>query len=818
LIPQSTEGLAAGTRGTFDRDDRQVLTALVPLCLAVGLLVMGGIGAACTSAPKTTPLPVVTPGGTAGPSSLSSPAVAPSRTAVSDVRVPATAASTGGPAGAVARGRAVSGSQDVPAAKQSEWARTRLAAIEEIYRPSAQGRAWMESYDFRQMVGQPAWFGSTGFDGYSGAGQAIPRIIIHELSHSMWGAFPIAGRPDLSGRRGPDGVLDVVAAYRQDLAAFLRQAPDRYEPLRDRFRNMPNLVRGDYPDLYHFGEADLIEMTGADLDLVPPILRKYVQSFYGPAGLGGRDFKDWPDALGWWNGLSADDRRIAGELFGLPHFPLERWSSLRSPSGAGLPPQLTRVYQREEQQRLIDFASQLDLVKERESGAADATGINRGFEFWRGYLNEMRDLHKRYPGVLRATGAREAQAIAEALDFYISIEGLDATTQVDRYRVSISTPYVTDFPFLLKSRALVELFAQGQDAQADPGTLELVGGYARRLSRIVRLADSVLVASATGPQAGAARLEAVFGELSDAEVKSELGILLDILRESDRAATASAMRGMSDAAVGRLLELRPEIARSGEIPPARLLAAAGVTRTATRADLITGIRRLVGSSSGNFAIDRPHNLAIYALLNERSAADPDAVLEVFAETGLPVAEWIKEYPGPAGVLFARSPINGARTLVRASTLRHPLPYLVRSLTLADPKVAARVLVELGRLELAAVEAPVAGGGLDRVPVAPIVPRALNVMAFDAYWLSLGAGPPVDIGASAALLSNLARLEGVAWLEGHLREAIVITVFETDSGQVDPGSYVNLIASLRMVANALPATDPAYAVILRLTAP
>ena len=49
------------------------------------------------------------------------------------------------------------------------------------------------------------------------------------------------------------------------------QPPDRYEPLRERFRNFPNLNQGRLPDLIHAGEADIPRLTAGDLGLVPPI-------------------------------------------------------------------------------------------------------------------------------------------------------------------------------------------------------------------------------------------------------------------------------------------------------------------------------------------------------------------------------------------------------------------------------------------------------------------------------------------------------------------------------------------------------------------
>ncbi|MFW6175089.1 MAG: hypothetical protein ACOC5K_04850, partial [Chloroflexota bacterium] len=169
---------------------------------------------------------------------------------------------------------------------QSEWVRERIQAVQDIYGFTAQGEEWQDSYDFRQMPTQPAWFGSYGYQSWAGAGEAIPRSVIHELSHSFWGAFPVEGRPDLAPDYSLEGDPPVLDAYREDLLAFMRQPPDRFEPLRDRFRGMPNLDDGSYPDLHHFGEAEFVNMTGGRLDLVPPILRKYYTDYLSRSGVG----------------------------------------------------------------------------------------------------------------------------------------------------------------------------------------------------------------------------------------------------------------------------------------------------------------------------------------------------------------------------------------------------------------------------------------------------------------------------------------------------------------------------------------------------
>ena len=338
----------------------------------------------------------------------------------------------------------------------------------------------MDGYDFRQMVGRPAWYGSHGAAGWAGAGEANPRIVLHELGHSWWGAFPVEGRPDLTWERVDGEISAALSQFHADVERFLRQPPDSFEPLRDRFRNMPNLSRGDYPDLKHFSEADMVNMTGGILPLIPPILRKYFSPFLAPEGVASSQVVDWPSAIGWYRALPEEDSRIAKEVFGLQHFPLDLYEDVPELSEAALDPHVVSAFQAEERQRLLDFADQFDLIKASSSAVYDAANVNRGFSFWRGYLADKKRLHMSYPDVLGNHPSAAARELGVAFDFYLGLEDATPEAQVGAVAERLHEPTIREFAVLLKPRAIVALFSgesrHRRDRQGDQRTGQGTGG------------------------------------------------------------------------------------------------------------------------------------------------------------------------------------------------------------------------------------------------------------------------------------------------------------------------------------------------------
>ena len=624
----------------------------------------------------------------------------------------------------------------------------------------------MDGYDFRQMFGRPAWYGSHGAAGWAGAGEANPRIVLHELAHSWWGAFPVEGRPDLTWDR-PDGeVSRALSQFHADVEWFLRQPPDSFEPLRDRFRNMPNLSHGDYPDLQHFSEADLVNVTGGNLLLIPPVLRKYFSPFLAPEGVAAGQVVDWPSAIGWFRGLAdEEERRIAREVFGLQHLPNDLYEEVPELSGASLDPEVVNAFQAEERQRLLDFAEQFDLIKQSSSAVYDAANVNRGFSFWRGYLADKKRLHGLYPGVLGDHPSAAARNLGEVFDFYLALDGESPEKQVEAVAARLQEPTIRELAVLLNPRAIVALFS---DYAGSDVIDRAISERARELAEIARNIEVIVAAARRSPLEGAAVLEEYLNSYSDDELRAGLNLAILLIRDTDREVAKTIIPLLSDAAFLRILEVKPDQARGPEVEPARLLAAVGVTNGAPAEAIASGARLLQENSSGNFAIDRPYDDAVYDVIESLGASDPAAAIGALGVSEMRLRPWIHRRSDGSLDMMRREPALSAALLAAVPGPRETPDGLLHDLMGHDPEVAAALLVEM-----------------ENQGVEDIAQRTLMTLAFDAYWSERGAVTGVDPELGARFLVELARLRGNDWLESHFRDGVERVRLEIEAGETDP---------------------------------
>ncbi len=623
----------------------------------------------------------------------------------------------------------------------------------------------MDGYDFRQMFGRPAWYGSHGAAGWAGAGEANPRIVLHELGHSWWGAFPVEGRPDLTWDRADGEISGALSQFHADVEWFLRQPPDSFEPLRDRFRNMPNLSHGDYPDLQHFSEADLVNVTGGNLLLIPPVLRKYFSPFLAPEGVAPGQVVDWPSAIGWFRGLPEEERRIAREVFGLQHLPNDLYEDVPELQSASLDPHVVSAFQAEERQRLLDFAEQFDLIKQSSSAVYDAANVNRGFSFWRGYLADKKRLHGLYPEVLGDHSSAAARELADAFDFSIGLDGESPEKQVETVAARLQEPTIREFAVLLKPRAIVQLFA---DQTGTDVIDRAISARARELAEVARNIEVIVAAARRSPVEGATILEAYLNSYSDDQLRSGLNLAILLIRDTDREVAKSIIPLLSDAAFLRILEVKPDQARGPEVEPERLLAAVGVTSGASAEAIASGARLLKENSSGNFAIDRPYDDAVYDVIESLGAADPAAAIAALGVSDMRLRPWIHRRTDGSLDMMRREPRLAAGLLAAVPGPRETPDGLLHELIALDPEVAAALLVEM-----------------ENQSVENIAQRTLMTLAFDAYWSEWGGVVGVDPELDARFLVELARLRGNDWLEGHFRKGVERVRFEIEAGETDP---------------------------------
>ena len=170
--------------------------------------------------------------------------------------------------------RPTAGVPPTPHPDTSDWVNERLDAVIALYQPTEAGELLLRSLDLRKMEGEPGFFGSYGFSGWAGVGEASPIGVIHELGHSYWSRFPVAGAPELSWvRTSNDRRSPAMERYHQDILAFMAQPPYDYELFRQRLRNLPDVSRDNPEPVLHNLEADVTYNTAGSLNLVRPVRR-----------------------------------------------------------------------------------------------------------------------------------------------------------------------------------------------------------------------------------------------------------------------------------------------------------------------------------------------------------------------------------------------------------------------------------------------------------------------------------------------------------------------------------------------------------------
>ena len=663
-----------------------------------------------------------------------------------------------------------------PNPANSAWVQQRLDAVIALYGLTPEGAALVRSLDVRQMKGEPGFFGSYGFKEWTGVGEAKPIGVIHELSHSSWGGFPVVGLPELSWDK-PEG-RDLALAmerYHADILTFMTQPPDPYELFRQRLRNLPELSSENTAPLFHNVEADLVYNTGGSLGLVPPILRKYWSGVLrdGP-------FASWYDTAAWFLSLAHEDRVTVGKYLGFEHLDLRRYDALEYVGDGGdlISPQREHLSS-EERQRLFDLVDQFDLL-------LGGPQKEENFQFWRGYLRDKVRLHRSYPDYLASLELPRASSLASALDFLVDMEGRPPGEQSRRIADRLpAEPFLVNFFPALSNRTLLELFA---GATPIPGgaTLQATASFVERLNRFSGVVDTVLAAGRDGPQQGAGELTEFLEEINY-EPEEDLNLFFELFREEEPDTAGRVVQMLDKATIRRLMDAVPAQLRF-TLSPVELLAKLDITAESRVSSLKQGIAMLVEEPSGNFNIDEPFLHQMFQVVANRRRLEAQEMVEVLRETPFPLEGFIRRQPG-AAVSLLDSDLETAVGLVRESDpVVSPPARIIYRLINADPVLAAQLVQAL------------ADRGYD-----VLVMESLAYFAYDKSRSELVPGLPISLERDGQFLRALLRQQGSEGLARRLGEAFQVYGGRSAGGQVDAGFLSQYRETLEAAVSLLPDT-------------
>ena len=648
-----------------------------------------------------------------------------------------------------------SASTPTPHPGNSAWIQERLNAVITLYNLTESGAALLRSLDLRQMRGEPGFFGSYGFKHWAGVGEARPVGVIHEISHSYWGGFPVLGFPDLSWDVQPGSELSTaMERYHADILDFMAQPPDAYELFRQRLRNLPGLSSDNTEPLFHNVEADLVYGTGGDLTLVPPVLRKYWARFLTPGPFG-----TWYAAAALYLSLPDMDRADADKYLGFEHLDLERYDSLLAPEGLPdlLEPRRITLME-EERQRLFDLAAQFDLL-------LGDSQQEENFQFWRGYLRDKEGLHHRHPGYLASLQLPRAAHLARALDFLTGLAGLSPQDQAIRLEEELAgQPFLVNFLPALENSTLLEFFGAVEELPHGP-IFQATASFVERLERFSVDVERVIEAGRNDPQAGAAVLEEILSGF-DLQQQEDLRLFFDLFRDENPAAASLVARALDKDTVRRLMAPVPAQLRF-ILTPHELLQALDVTTEAQLPALERGVALMIEEPSGNFIIDEPFLDLLYEVIAARSRGEQAAMLQLLEETPFPLEAFIREQPAAAALLA--SDLDAALRLVRQSDpVLSPPARIVHRVINADPDLAASLVQ-----------------ALDERGETGLVVDSLAYLAYDKSRSEMAPALPISLEQDGRFFSALLDELGMTVLAQRLNEAFRVYGGRAVRGQVPP---------------------------------
>ena len=642
---------------------------------------------------------------------------------------------------------------------EGKWVTDRISAVVSLYDLTPEGVGAIQSLDIRWMQDQPGFFGSFGFRSWTGVGEARPSGVMHEISHAYWGLFPVTGFPDLSWdvSRG-DEISPAMMSYHRDVLEFMKQPPDRFELLRNHLRNLPELSATNTAPLLHTIEADAIYTIAGDLELLPPILRKYWDRFLEPG-----PFHSWDEAFRWYRSLVEEDRTLANRYIAFEHFDLSDYSVLRDLEPTLPQGDVEEVVHGEERQRLRDFVDLFDLL------VAATTQHMEDFRFWRGYLRDKVELHRKHPDLVASLPLPRSEEVASALDFLVELRHRRPEKKADLAIQELANqPFLAHFIPTLDDLTLLKLFTS--DAELPEGaTLKGTANFVESLKAIAPHIDAVLKAGRRDPSKGADELASYLADV-DFEEKEPLWLFFEVLHGSDNATAREVVAALADSLLRRLLVAVPAKLR-GLLEPGRFLEFLDITSESSQREIAQGIRDMIAYPSGNFRIDEPFLNEMYGVVAVRGRNTPQETLNLIATSPFPLERFIRLHSETAVDILAQDLDTTAQLVKASDPVTSPPARLVYRLIYADPQFAALVVERL-----------------DEQGEAQLVVEALAHFAFDFDRLQSFPSLPISQDRDGQFLEWLWLVMGEVWLEDRIGDAVLLYGERADRSEV-PADFV-----------------------------
>ena len=647
---------------------------------------------------------------------------------------------------------------EIPPTAEEVWVNDRVEAVVALFDITQEGKEALARLDFRWMKDQPGFFGSFGYKSWTGVGEAKPKGVIHELGHAYWGLFPITGLSQLSwDRSSRQDTSPAMQQYHQDVLEFMGQPPDHWEPLRRRLRDIPEISSANTEPVFHHIEANAVHTIGGDLELLPPILRKYWDQFLQPG-----PFHSWKEALAWYTSLDEGNKKVADKYVGFEHLDARIYESIKSRDSAQVEDEFEELLVREEKQRLRDFADLFDLLLGSPEHKED-------FDFWRRYLRDKTDLHKEYPELIASLSSPRSEQISASLDFLVLLKTIEKNDRAELVATEVmEQPFLVNFLPSLEDRILREIFSSGVELPDGP-TLNSAARFVESLEKFTPHINRIIGEGQKEIPKGVEELMAYL-DSADFGEKGDMKLFFDILRGSDEETAKKVVASLDDSVLRRLLEPIPAKLRSFLDPP-RFLEFLNIATESSQRDLARGIEDMIKFPSGNFRIDEPFLDEMYKVIADRSHNEPSEILEAITNPSFPIERFLRLHPEAAVDLLGQD-IETTTEMVKSSdpVILPPAKFVYR-LIYADPEFAARILQHLdGQAEEA------------------LVTEALAHFAYDADRLETIPGLPISLEKDGMFLAALLQDRGTDWLEERMRGVVQVFEQRIEQGQA-PGDFL-----------------------------